>query len=1230
ASWATELLKLERQINDMAGLSRVTDIFEAVERARKIQGRAADVTSPDKLKIGLQASYKAEVSDYRESANWYMFLMLTKQFGQVKNYMEGMAERPAELEARMKELEELGDIDDSYAELAKEYRRVIKSQEYKELGATTRLIDDATRKLPIPGEIVFSDPYVTDSDQFMDGALKRDADRVKLQLMTLGFAKCGIVELTEEQISSCANVFGADLSTWSVMSARLDDLDRKVKDGKVSRDKADRIRANIDAVQKKDLLMLVAHAKNIGKDFWSDYQGCDVIVLNSPHRDLRNFLQDLPRVAQCMRVGNPNSAMVLVDTPQQSQPPLLDYESIAAWKALGGTYVCQDIENDRLESWRRDTEKSKEKAAEIYDAVVSGDKAGAERLLTKLETKLARVRNTARFNLEAQRNIAQKTGANVRRYDKLIEMNDAFLEEPSLGKFTFNKWLSLGGRWVLNGLPKATIEEMRHNFQKAFDKMYPSKAATDAGLKEQEDLTNLFVAPKYEFTQGEFAEVRVHFRGTTKEGDLPTLEAGGEVALRKRQQKKQQNAAKIREKFEESFQGLKPELRTLTPSYSESESYLSKAKELVNDGETFKHAGEGVAQVGLSDFGAFLAYGRAACESYAAVLFSEDSGIKLDDEAAELKKRMLEHFAEFFSGKEITAEQHRNLRGDHDKLKGGDIGALADLIGEIKTGRLKDENLDAVAKIGVLIDQAYLISRTIHVENKNELINELSKYCDAIINVHEFDYPPYLFHYLCTNGFGFGSDYFKDPEKRKKVLELSYEHYRWVHEYMRELVINKTDLRKKDSGYIEDLMGDYKKGSAGILYTHDAPMSKEETFWENVRALRDTVVLIHDRFALPHIVKDVDPGAIGMDKDIYVAVAYPPGNTTTMAGIRENIRFNREGVEVTGSDGQTKICSMRTGMTPYPVRKRDSIHYAPASLTFLTEDQLRDSFGEKVDPSEIRPREGVFTIMKFKEDKMPVISCVMNHFTSQDHVTYNYEQDGLPVAWSNLAERMMYMKTVLPEILKEAKVEHIPQIDIGRGAKKADIKKAVTEFVKEKGMRAVVVKPSEQSGGRGAERVVVLSGDRAKDKQELRRLLKIIEGFSESDEVVVQMFVTSSPFQFATKEFLDEIVEEFAESGRSLDIEKVPPTPLYWYMRTFPTQSSGDDKDIAGWALIVNTEPIANYGRGGILFEGTPERVLKPELAKAVREKMEEVTFKCVDAMEKYAPRFVEDMLKEL
>ncbi len=1200
AQWATKILKVERQINDTAAVNKVRNIFEAVSRARRIHGEAADLTSPDRIKIGMQASYKGEVSDYRESANWYMFLLLTKQQKRVKNYMGGLIKKVDDIESRMKELETAGQTGtDEYKTLAQQYREITNSPEYKEFAEITRLVDELIgdeTTIPIPGEIVLSDPFVPDVDQFMDGELKTDADKIKARLRNLGFAEFGIAELTEDQIIANAKVSGTtDLFNWSIIKSKLAQLAKKASPADV-----EKIKAKIAEITKGEMVTLATSVKNVGNDFWRDYQGCDVIVLNSAHDELKQFLRDLPRVAQCMKIGNPNSDLVLIDSTQQSQGPLLDWDRIREWMALGGTYACLDIGVDKIEGWRREVEESRQNAAAVHKAIATGDREQARALLTEWASQLSQTHQVMRMTIESQREVAKQIGASVARYDETKKALDNFIKSPKLEDFSFEMWLALGGRWILNGLPEPVIAEYQRAFEEATGRRAAAKGVT------------LFATPAHELTTEEYAEERTVFRGTTKEGQLAVFTAADEIGQRKLQQKRQGEEAKVRNAFDTAYERISAQAE-LT-----GEACLSQANGIVENWPNLLATSTIDPKTIFSNFGEFLAYGRAACERYVDELLPGEEP---------LKKELKDDLAVFFDGKPITVRQYRRLRGDHDKNRGGSIGRLAEY-----AGIMGDEaKLTIVANIGSLIDQAYLLNQTVHVENPNELINVLSEYCDGVMNVHEFDYPPYLFHYLCTNGYGFESDYFRDPALRERMQQLSFQHYRWIHDYMRALVISKTALKDKNQEYVEDLLGDYTKGKAGILYVYDQPVSDAEIFWENMRALRDTIVLIHDRFPLPRIAKNVDPLAIGWQDSIYAAVSYPPGNTTTLAGVRQNLRLQREGVEIGG-----RLYKMCTGVTQYPARVADKrkgrkgqyLYYAPASLTFMNPEQLR-ALGIEPTAVEEANKEGVFTILQFNPSARPIIGSTMNHFTSYNHVSGRYEDDGLPVAWSRIAERMNYMKTVLRELLAKGGVDSIPQAEIPRDTPKAEIERVLRKFVQNScigtGMRAVIYKPSEQSGGRGSQRFVVVNEKEQIDEKTFEEMVDFAESFTSADDGIVQVFLTSSPFQLAKRDFLyNELVDEFAEIGRPIELNKIPPTPLYWFMRAFPTQSDADDRTIAAFALIANTEPIANYGRGGRLFEGTPERVIKPEFAKIVADELERVTFGCLQALEDYAPEFVQ------
>ena len=298
SAFSAELIKHARIINESGIFQRIEIMNQAIDSANKTKGLHKEYSD---IKIALNASYKGNVSDERENANQYLMALLLKQRKLIKNL--------------------------SLDEIKSFYHKQIESHD-------------------LPLEIRVFDPYV-DPDIFMSGELKDIAlnciDKLNSILNKLENP------LDYEVIEACLLSYGSNFHKWTALNKRLIKYDEDFRE---------KIYEELNTLQT-ELKYLETYTKGFFKDPYMAYQSCDVIQLNSDHRELISLIDNLVELRLLMQINNNNSLLILVDNPQQAKKPFLDYDATKEWIALGGTVASHMVSPKKYQEWQKEVETEK-------------------------------------------------------------------------------------------------------------------------------------------------------------------------------------------------------------------------------------------------------------------------------------------------------------------------------------------------------------------------------------------------------------------------------------------------------------------------------------------------------------------------------------------------------------------------------------------------------------------------------------------------------------------------------------------------------------------------------------------------------------------------------------------------------------------------------------------------------------------------------------------------------
>jgi hypothetical protein len=1044
-----------------------------------------------------------------------------------------------------------------------------------------KLIDHQINNHSIPSEIRVFDPLV-DPDVFMSGELKARAERCTEQLITLAFKEA----LNPETIKACAISYGSNYKNWRVLNKKLLQLSPEAKNS---------IEAKLDSLGA-DLKYLETYHKGFFKDPYKAFQGIDIIQLNSDHDELQSILEDMVQLKELMQINNPNSLLVLVDNPQQAKKPFLDYDKSLEWIALGGTVASHLIANEKYSIMANMIEEKSNWAKTVLHKLIMEEKFSEEELALNqdyLKLNEESISGFLKFRSRADlmRDLvlqkyyeAREMSVSINSLNRYKEWLSALARLNSyndIKEINFNDWLILGGRWLLNGQPQEDIDYVI----KLFDN---SRHLTKLGLKGFETM-KIFVKSSGRL-QLEREERIIEKAGSTKEADLLSTNAADSLEFRALQSK-QTKLISLRLK----------EINDLSKRISESHKGNENIESLWDSSlqEYLNAIKKEDSELAVKIFARLL----ICIELYAK---------ELSDFSADLTNIV----RDFTRVKEADEWSLIPIFGDHRK-HGGVFQILAN---NAKRSPLEEKALAQVSKLGEMFIASYLIFLTININDENELINKLSMFFDQYLNVHEEDYPPYMFHSLCAGtSYGFSQTYYMDTNLRAKMFKLACKSGIGVYKILHYLISNKSILKDSSQEYKDALIGDYENGIIPLNYQHET-ICIEERLWDCMRALRNFVRNFHDRHPLPIIIKGSDATVeklfrYKVDKEVelvWIAGLSNPGKHSWDLNCVFRSPLLREMTLIEEHTGQPyinisiftpyltnegKIKQIYTSFDPEIISVQNIKHLAPAQGIMLN-------------------NEGFVHAVVLLNGKLPSPSITMSAHTHSQYIN-NFTRDlGIPEVWSLLSMQQMYAKTELTKLLSEINMKGLAQIEFfyREFDTLEEIDNALTERLTQNNFDHIdfwILKASKDSGGRGISGKMNIHKDREK-------IIDFIFQKTRSDDLVMQEFVPNNARAFINPDFAIKIEDSFIEAGIAID-KITPYEQIYFAMRSF--QSMGG---IRGYLFSANIGSVTvNAGQGAKMFYGEPIHIMPIYIAGKIQKLLDEQGEMILkEAIPRHAERF--------
>lgn len=1160
AQLTSKLIEFSRIINETGIIERVQLMNSAIKRA-KLQLNINKAYN--ELHIGLNASYKGNVSDERENANQYILALLLHQ----KQYLKNA----------------------SIPEIA-------------------TLIDHQCNHYPIPEELRIIDPLV-DPDVFMGGELKNIAENTIQKLVSLNFQE----KLDQKLIHACMISYGSNLRNWPCLNKRL----KQVKDQQQIQDQLKTI--------EPELKYLELYCKGFYKDPLEGFQGLDVIQLNSDHDQIKSLIENLPLVKNLMQINNPDSLLVLVDNPQQAKRPFLDYDKTLEWLSLDGTVASHQIAEEKYEKWRKEIESSKVWAKLFIQTLVFSEHLPTTELESNLEYNKTRAEVITEFR-EIQRYsdlkrdlIIQKfneskemgmSNQSFERYSEWIQCLQRIRDYQDLEEVTFNDWLILGGRWVLNNAPKQDIDYVINLFDKSQNLRHLDKKGYH--------LLELYIH-HYSTPTINHKERIIEKAGSTKEADLLMVSASDNLEHRSLINKQTQALILRLEEFK--TYDIKIRSAIDTEDLNQLENHWDY---LINDYLICLNKKASANQIG--DLNVRFARLLKTLELFARKLSYLDTGL-LSITTEHIKVRNIDDY-------------NLNLIfGDHRK-SGGIFQKLAQ---QATSSTTSDEDnggtLQRVSKLGEMFIDSYLIMLTISTEDENLMVNKLATFFDQYLNIHEEDYPPYMFHGLCAGAsYGFNQTYYLDPNLRSKMFKLACKAGINTYKILHYLISNQTILKHSPQEYKDGLIGDYDNGIIPIGYQHET-ICIEERFWDCMRALRNFIRNYHDKHPLPIIIKSSDATVeklfrYGLTDNVklnWIAGLANIGKHSWDLNCVFRSPLLRQRIQTDDHDNpycnisiftpyltqEGQIKQIYTSFKPNIIEEQDIHYLSPFAANFKYPLYQKELVQGKHGNYLLNEEGFVHTLVLLEKSKstgLPEPNIIMSAHTHPQYISGFTAELGIPETWSMLSMLQMYSKTVLPEILAEASIKSLAQMEFGYKSfssiaeveEALDLKAQIYQHIDH-----WILKTSRDSGGRGiSSRLNIYN-----DKQEI---IEFIYNKTRSDDVVMQEFVPNNAYAFINKQFINTIKNAFIESGTAIR-QITPAEHIYFAMRSFQSLTG-----IKGYLFSANIGSVTvNAGQGAKMFYGEPIYIMPIYIAGKIQKLLDETgDFLLKEAIPRHAQKF--------
>ncbi len=856
--------------------------------------------------------------------------------------------------------------------------------------------------------------------------------------------------------------------------------------------------------------------------------GADFIDLGIPDKELLDLIDNLPKLVYLMKNGR-NKPLYFADGTSGARRFAFSFRYPKAKEKVKelftldeqSYYGCMGIAKQEIDEWKEEMAREKEDARTLLALIMERRKKEADELF---ENILRRLRDLEKDEEYIRQEISARQ-FNVWKpyYRYASERISEMARGIPLKKLDFASFLIIGGRWLFNGkVSRDDLDQIREDYAFALKQK--------TGSEGMPDIIEHCFKPEYvpeEIEDKEYEEVSTGVSGSLKAVEEPALR----LETREIRRQQLESALRLKQRRSAFQQEIAKPGRGIENDYADATSQISP---------------ENISE---EKFGVFLALTKKVWIDIVENLVKDET----------FNNECLQELDSTFRGGNLLDAEYASI-----ERKGTRIFEMINHSGV---------HFKKIARALELLDIAYLIEKIIYAEDGVALWKALAKFFDSTLNNHIFDYIPYHYHSERTYAF-------KDWP-REKLLRFAVEHHKFLHQFILNLLKDKSNLSDKSGDYMDSLVGKFDRGNRLICPAIGVNADSElERKWFSYARLRDLATLIFDGYPLPEIRKNLQ-----VEDGVNIGIVYPIGNTTVSVALEQGPKFSASGINLFS--------------VPFPsIAEKKGWKLLIAKEIFF------------------RDKNGTWILARL--EKNLVVHAVWFHFTHflRPHI----EKVGAPLIQPLLWEAATYLKCDLPRMLKGSGISCPDQRNWYRMQSENFLPEQAKQKIEEliHGMasrhRVLIVKAEKESGGRRSKILPVRYNNGNYLSKNIKKLTDLVYDISKTDNSVIQEVIPSKVRKLYSDEFLELLKERFiTELGIGIQED----TPFFSYFRLIVMKNPNDSYTITHRITVVSTAGIANVGQGGRLFEYRDEKI-NPKYRKDLKDELERAALSSIKSQEEF------------
>ncbi|NQT89722.1 MAG: hypothetical protein HQ558_00515 [Candidatus Omnitrophica bacterium] len=763
-----------------------------------------------------------------------------------------------------------------------------------------------------------------------------------------------------------------------------------------------------------------------GRFYEEDVQGCSVINLGVVPDSLKEIALDQPKLLTFMLAANSEAEPSISDGPAKRSGgaqrayrtrDVMDFFAACGNIGKHGNYDAITLGDNEIPRIRERAEYEQSRADSLLEKVLAVAEAGdSAEALSQLHDEYYRLfmdivdNEEALAALQDEKDLKNPHPRQSQQYRVIAEALVKINSGLPLGHLDFGTWLALGGMYVVIGMPAQDIRKLKESFDKAIAIVAQSTAGA-AQVEvyygepftpdEVETTVKTLAKPAYvpdprKFGQEQMVEVSAK----------SIQERAKERMARRGAQRRAALKATTDKRTNDAYQATSRDLSNADTAYPDpferlgffcetADQYRGRlvrsARGILREADPETRVRQNSDHNPFTLYGNMLAASKAYVRELAGQLITPAS-----PEEEQLLAKVLNDIDTVFTPEGFNAEEVKRLLGGYEHPRAtlqvlaeyarggaeeGDIDWQAFDLKNLNaypsgTERNTEEDMQRVLIAVSLVYTCFSMSQTLesaiflpqHLDQV-QVWNDLTMYFAETIDDHRYWYKPWA--------LARGKAFADMPMER--IYECAHFIHGELYDYLRELIIYRTDCRDMDTKERDLLIGALRQGSEELdpndiqndrpdpehpeveaigAYAGRADAPYSERFWRAFGQLRETSFMMNDgyeempllrldpdinfeentAYPIPVVLNDFDPNIIKASERVTEVMLFSTARTHQRGLLRTGPGLN-EARQSQGKCGANVIITKDAEL-----RKVDGAEHpvitVKAGHTFLSEEEF--------------------------------------------------------------------------------------------------------------------------------------------------------------------------------------------------------------------------------------------------------------------------------------------------